>query len=111
MVSSTVPVLTCLPRSAASMMGISGLFDIALRAHNEMRGMAPRFALPSCWRLSFILIGALRIIAACLLALSATLASSATILVYGDSLSAGYGLPADKAWPSLLAARLQKERF
>jgi acyl-CoA thioesterase I len=76
-----------------------------------MKGIAPRFALPSCRRLSFVLIGALRVIAACLLALSATLASAATILVYGDSLSAGYGLPADKAWPSLLGARLQKERF
>ncbi|MDD3651973.1 arylesterase [Immundisolibacter sp.] len=29
-----------------------------------------------------------------------------TILVLGDSLSAGYGLPAGAAWPALLAARL-----
>ena len=34
-----------------------------------------------------------------------------TLLVYGDSLSAGYGLPKDKAWVSLLAERLQQERF
>lgn len=33
-----------------------------------------------------------------------------TILVVGDSLSAGYGLRRDEAWPSLLARRLQAER-
>jgi len=36
-------------------------------------------------------------------------AASAThpiILVFGDSLSAGYGLPSDQAWPSLLQKRL-----
>jgi len=32
-------------------------------------------------------------------------------LVYGDSLSAGYGLPADKSWVNLLAGRLHDERF
>jgi acyl-CoA thioesterase-1 len=51
----------------------------------------------------------LRVVAACALALCATLASAATILVYGDSLSAGYGLAADKAWPSLLGERLRKD--
>jgi len=34
-----------------------------------------------------------------------------TLLVYGDSLSAGYGLPQDKAWVSLLAERLKQQRF
>ena len=29
----------------------------------------------------------------------------------GDSLSAGYGLPGDKSWVNLLAARLHDERF
>lgn len=32
-----------------------------------------------------------------------------TILVLGDSLSAGYGVPADAAWPARLAARLKRE--
>lgn len=32
-------------------------------------------------------------------------------MVYGDSLSAGYGLPAGKDWASLLAGRLKEERF
>ena len=32
-------------------------------------------------------------------------------MVYGDSLSAGYGLPADKDWASLLAGRLREEGF
>ena len=34
-----------------------------------------------------------------------------TILVFGDSLSAGYGLPQDKSWVRLLQARLRKERL
>lgn len=33
-----------------------------------------------------------------------------TLLVYGDSLSAGYGLPANQAWVSLLAERLKQQR-
>lgn len=37
-------------------------------------------------------------------------AQAATILVFGDSLSAGYGIAREKAWPSLLEARLGKER-
>ena len=34
-----------------------------------------------------------------------------TILVFGDSLSAGYGIRQDAAWPSLLAQRLQERKF
>ena len=34
-----------------------------------------------------------------------------TILVFGDSLSAGYGIRQDAAWPSLLAKRLQERKF
>lgn len=34
-----------------------------------------------------------------------------TILVFGDSLSAGYGIRQDDAWPALLAQRLQQKRF
>ena len=34
-----------------------------------------------------------------------------TILVYGDSLSAGYGLPQNKTWVNLLAERLKRERI
>ena len=32
-----------------------------------------------------------------------------TILVFGDSLSAGYGLPREQTWPALLARRLKQE--
>src|SRR6185436_7237491 len=81
MVSAVSPVLTCLPRPDAVMMADS-VFNIALR---------------------FVL--------ACALALSACAASAATILVYGDSLSAGYGLPGGKGWVNLLAGRLQGERL
>ena len=34
-----------------------------------------------------------------------------TILVFGDSLSAGYGIAKDAAWPMLLARRLENERL
>ena len=33
------------------------------------------------------------------------------ILVFGDSLSAGYGIPQEAAWPSLLAKRLEHKRL
>lgn len=48
---------------------------------------------------------------ACALALSATTARAATILVFGDSLSAGYGLPREQGWVSLLARRLLAEKL
>lgn len=35
-------------------------------------------------------------------------ASAPTVLVYGDSLSAGYGIDVDQSWPALLQARLSK---
>lgn len=38
------------------------------------------------------------------------MAAQKTILVFGDSLSAGYGLGLDQAWPSLLAQRLAQEK-
>lgn len=38
-------------------------------------------------------------------------AQAATILVWGDSLSAGYGLRPDQAWPTLLQTRLAREGF
>jgi acyl-CoA thioesterase I len=34
-----------------------------------------------------------------------------TILVFGDSLSAAYGISAQRGWVALLAARLQRERL
>lgn len=34
--------------------------------------------------------------------------SQTTILVFGDSLSAGYGIPRETAWPSLLQSELQR---
>jgi len=51
--------------------------------------------------------------AALMLALFATCAYSAskTVLVLGDSLSAGYGLPADTGWVSLLEQRLAHDHL
>ncbi len=39
------------------------------------------------------------------------MAMTRTLLVYGDSLSASYGLPSEKAWVSLLAERLKQQRL
>jgi acyl-CoA thioesterase-1 len=33
-----------------------------------------------------------------------------TILIFGDSLSAGYGIPIEQSWPALLAKRLEDNR-
>ena len=52
----------------------------------------------------------LALLAACLLQ-GAVAAERGTILVYGDSLSAGYGLAQKDAWPSLLAERLKKNGY
>lgn len=37
--------------------------------------------------------------------------AAATILVFGDSLSAGYGLATEQSWPALLAQRLKDGRL
>ena len=44
-----------------------------------------------------------------LLCLPLTAWAGGTILVYGDSLSAAYGLSQDAGWPTLLQARLKQE--
>jgi len=48
-----------------------------------------------------------------LCAWSATVAAASTpvILILGDSISAGYGLPADSGWPVLLQRRLASEHY
>jgi acyl-CoA thioesterase-1 len=38
-------------------------------------------------------------------------ANAATVLVYGDSLSAGYGIGQKESWPNLLQERLRQEKF
>ena len=56
---------------------------------------------------------ALRIASSLLFVVMAALAGSAwgkTILVYGDSLSAAYGLAAQRGWVALLGERLRRER-
>jgi len=45
------------------------------------------------------------------LLLFAGAAPAASILVWGDSLSAGYGLKPGEAWPTLLQTRLEREGF
>jgi acyl-CoA thioesterase-1 len=47
----------------------------------------------------------------CLLLVCTANAASGVILVFGDSLSAGYGLRLDQAWPALLEQRLRTERL
>jgi acyl-CoA thioesterase-1 len=38
-------------------------------------------------------------------------AAQPTVLVFGDSLSAGYGINIDQSWPSLLQSRLESEGY
>ena len=47
----------------------------------------------------------------CLLLAAPTAQAARTILVFGDSLSAGYGIRQDDAWPALLAQRLKQKRL
>lgn len=46
----------------------------------------------------------------CLLLFGTAHAASGVILVFGDSLSAGYGLRLNEAWPALLERKLRSER-
>jgi len=50
-----------------------------------------------------------RVLFACLICLPLTTWAGGTILVYGDSLSAAYGLPQDAGWATLLQARLKQK--
>ena len=52
-----------------------------------------------------------RFIITLLFILSSAPLSAATLLVWGDSLSAGYGLKAEEAWPALLQTRLREAGF
>jgi acyl-CoA thioesterase-1 len=52
-----------------------------------------------------------RILGFLVLAAAPGMAPAATILVFGDSLSAGYGLSREQSWPSLLEKRLREENF
>ena len=50
-----------------------------------------------------------KILFTCLMCLPLTAWAGGVILVYGDSLSAAYGLPRDAGWPTLLQARLKQK--
>ncbi len=52
-----------------------------------------------------------RLVFACALAAAAAASSAATILVLGDSLSAGYGLPREQGWVQLLEQRLRADKL
>jgi len=62
------------------------------------------FRFPSLFGLRFLLLMALA-------GLAPTAQAARTILVFGDSLSAGYGIRQEAAWPSLLAKRLQEKQL
>lgn len=61
-----------------------------------------------CARLFDIVV---RLVLACALAAPAASAIAATILVFGDSLAAGYGLPREQGWVHLLEQRLRAEKL
>jgi len=46
-----------------------------------------------------------------LLASAANSADAPTVLVFGDSLSAGYGIDVDQSWTALLQARLEQQGY
>jgi len=50
-----------------------------------------------------------KLLFSCLLCLPLTAWPAGTILVYGDSLSAAYGLAQDAGWPTLLQTRLKQK--
>lgn len=53
----------------------------------------------------------LRILALLLCLLGGNAHAAGKILVFGDSLSAGYGIAVEQSWPALLQARLAREKF
>jgi acyl-CoA thioesterase-1 len=53
----------------------------------------------------------LRVLLLLILSAAAPVHAARTILVFGDSLSAGYGLPAGSGWVSLLEQRLRRDRL
>jgi acyl-CoA thioesterase I len=59
------------------------------------------------FRLCLLCLAALALLAA----KPATAAEPSAIMVFGDSLSAGYGLPRGKGWVDLLQERVQRERY
>jgi acyl-CoA thioesterase-1 len=52
-----------------------------------------------------------RLLVTWLMCLPLTAWAGGTILIYGDSLSAAYGLSQDAGWPNLLQARLKQKRM
>lgn len=52
-----------------------------------------------------------RLLVFALSVLSLSAAAAPAILIYGDSLSAGYGIGLDQSWPALLAKRLEDNRL
>ncbi len=52
-----------------------------------------------------------RLLLAGLMLLAPLAQAAQTILIFGDSLSAGYGIRQDAAWPALLVKRLQEKRL
>jgi acyl-CoA thioesterase I len=52
-----------------------------------------------------------RLLILCLLSAPVLAAAKPTILVFGDSLSAGYGLAIEQSWPSLLEQRLDSTKL
>ena len=68
------------------------------------------FESPVAWTMGLEKSGMKSILLSALLACSGTALAAPTILVYGDSLSAAYGIPQDAGWVALLGERLKQRK-
>lgn len=93
----------------------------AMRQSNSDRIVSPPSLLITCLlnpvaSISKLLLGVsadmlIRVVLLLMLSLPSWAIAAPTILVYGDSLSAGYGIPRDQGWAELLQRRLAEQGY
>ncbi len=91
------PGMTCRPISCKMASGCAPLATLLHKARASIMGMAG-FMFIRIVVIAFVLLG------------SAAAGAAQTILVFGDSLSAAYGIRQQDGWVALLQQRLQQQR-
>jgi len=106
------PFGTTLDKPAAFTINVSIAWVMLRNAYYKMRGYFPSYT-PQSGAISAILKwpAGKRLFTCLMLCLPLTASADAVILVYGDSLSAAYGLAQDAGWPALLQARLKQKQL